>query len=174
MQNRDREEIIWEGTPSQWMNLGSFLLCALAFGLMLTLLMLTRNWLQTSSETLKNGLMLAQTVALLIPILVALWKWLQVQSHVYLVTTERIRVSQGILTRRTHEIELYRIRDVTISQSLFLRLFSLADLLFVTTDPSHPRLALQAIPNVHLLWDQIRRSAVICRQRQGISEIDFT
>ncbi|MEB3337871.1 MAG: PH domain-containing protein [Leptolyngbyaceae bacterium] len=143
MGQSQREVIIWEGTPSQILNLGPFILCGLTF-------------------------------FLVIPIFIAAWKWLQVNSHRYQVTTERIVITQGIFSRRTEEMELYRVRDVSFIQPFWMRLFSLTDLVLSTTDPSSPTLVLQALPNAKQLWDEIRINASLCRQKRGISELDFT
>lgn len=143
MAQSQRESIVWEGSPSQMLNLGTFILCGL-------------------------------TCFLIIPIFVGFWRWLRLRSNRYRVTTERILVTQGVFSQQTEEVELYRIRDVSFRQPLFLRLFSLSDLVLSTTDTSSPTLILQALPNAREIWDAIRVNAEICRQRKGIAEIDFT
>ncbi|MDX2099707.1 MAG: PH domain-containing protein [Leptolyngbyaceae cyanobacterium bins.59] len=174
MRNDDRETILWEGTPSQLTNLGTFVLCSFVFGLILAVLVAVSRWLRIDSPDLRKGLILVLTLGLALPILVALWKWLQVQSQRYQVTTERIFVSYGIFMRQTDEVELFRVRDVSFTQTLFLRLFSLSNLTLMTTDPSHQAIVLKAIPQARALWDRIRQHSELCRRRKGISEVDFT
>ncbi len=114
------------------------------------------------------------TFWLVIPLLIAGWHWLRIVNERYIITTERIRLSQGIFNRSVDEIELYRVRDVRLEQPLWQRLFSLGNLNLVTTDASHPTVTLRAIANAEQLWNQIRHHAEICRRQKGISEVDFT
>lgn len=49
-------------------------------------------------------------------------------TYLYTVTTERAVLSVGLLTRRTSEVELSDVRNVTIEQSLMGRLLDYGDL----------------------------------------------
>jgi uncharacterized membrane protein YdbT with pleckstrin-like domain len=133
-------------------------------------------WEGTPSQVVnfKVYLLCGLTFFLVVPLGFALWKWLQVRCHRYRITTERIQITEGVFSQQTHELELYRIRDVTFAQPFFLRLFSLANLVLDTTDPSSPRVVLQALPQAKTLWDEIRHSADVCRRKQGLREIDLT
>ncbi len=114
------------------------------------------------------------TVWLVIPLFIGLWHWLRIVNERYIITTERIRLSQGIFNRTVDEIELYRVRDVRLEQPLWQRLFSLGNLILMTTDSSSPTVTLRAIANADQLWNQIRQHAELCRRQKGISEVDFT
>jgi len=114
------------------------------------------------------------TVWAVIPLFIAFWYWLRTVNERYIISTERVRMSQGVFNRTTDEVELYRVRDVSLNQPLWQRLFSLANLTLITTDSSTPTVTLRAIANADDLWDQIRRHAEICRRQKGISEVDFT
>ena len=56
----------------------------------------------------------------------------------YSLYTERLVVQTGFLTRRTEEIRLYRILDVSMKQSLLQRLFRLGSLKVTTADATAP------------------------------------
>src|SRR3954464_6398676 len=75
----------------------------------------------------------ALLVWLVVPIFVALWKWLVVRNIEYQLTSERLKLRQGVLNKTHDEIELYRVRDYRLEQPLVLRFFALANITIRTT-----------------------------------------
>jgi uncharacterized membrane protein YdbT with pleckstrin-like domain len=136
------EKTVWFGTPSQIVNLGSFIVLGLLF------------WL-------------------VIPLFVILWKWLVVKNIKYELTTERLRTRHGVLNKNTDELELYRVRDYTLQQPFFLRIFSLGNIVLRTSDKSHPHVVIRAIPNGEDLRDKLRTYVEACRTRKGVREVDI-
>jgi len=136
------ERDVWVGTPSQVINLGSFILLGLFF------------WL-------------------IFPLFMILWKWLTVKNTKYELTTQRLRTRHGILNKKIDELELYRVRDYKLDQPLFLRLFSLGNIILITSDKSHPQVILTAIPNGEELKEQLRTFIEECRSKKRVMEVDF-
>lgn len=58
---------------------------------------------------------------------------------------KRFQYSFGILSRRFHEVELYRIKDVVLDQPFLLRLFGLSNILVVGFDVVKPIVKIQAV-----------------------------
>src|SRR5262245_37499072 len=69
------------------------------------------------------------TFWLIVPIFIALWKWLEMRCFVYELTTERLKHTSGVFSKRLDELELYRVKDIAIEQPFALRLFSLANII---------------------------------------------
>ncbi len=138
------EQFVWEGRPSQIVNLGDFIVCGLLCWLVL-------------------------------PLFVALWRWLEVRCTRYEVTTQRFRVTRGVLNRRTDELELYRVKDTTFDQPLLLRLFSLANVLIASSDVSTPRAAIRGLPSeeARRLRETLRTSVERLRDRKRVREVDY-
>ena len=136
------EKDVWFGTPSQIVNLGSFIFGVLFFWLVL-------------------------------PLPIVLWKWLAIKNTEYKLTTQRLRTRHGILNKKTDELELYRIRDYKFDQPFFLRMFSLGNIILVTSDRSHPRVVLKAIPNGEELLEKLRTYVEECRTKKHVREVDF-
>lgn len=109
---------------------------------------------------------------LIVPAFIGLWKYLQVRTTRYELTTQRLRVRTGVLSRETQDMELYRVRDYTVQQSFLYRLFSIADLVMETSDKTNPRIILRAVPNAEALMDQVREQVEQMRQTRGVREID--
>lgn len=133
------EEPVWKGGPSQWVNLGWFLLALLV-----------------------------------IPIPWAVYKALRTATTNYTLSTQRLRMQTGILSRQTEEIELYRVRDSAVSQSLFERLFGLGTLQLSSSDPRTPELSLRGIPAPHEVREHFRLHTELMRRARGVRDIDMT
>ncbi|HEV7390297.1 MAG TPA: PH domain-containing protein [Burkholderiales bacterium] len=110
---------------------------------------------------------------LVIPIFVAIWKWLVVRNLRYELTTERLRVRSGVLNKELEELELYRVRDYKLEQPLILRLFSLGNVTVTSTDLSQPTVTLRAIRNSEQVREQIRFYVEDCRTRKRVRAIDL-
>ena len=110
---------------------------------------------------------------LVLPVFYIFIRWLRIRSFVYEITTERIRVTNGLLSRRTTELELYRVRDYTIEEPLLLRFVNRGDLILSTADRSSPTLVLHAIPNVTALKDQIRLHTERMRKLRGVRDLEI-
>jgi membrane protein YdbS with pleckstrin-like domain len=138
------EQFVWEGRPSQVVNLGDFIVCGLLCWLVL-------------------------------PLFVAVWRWLEVRCTRYEVTTQRFRVTHGVLNRRTDELELYRVKDTSFDQPLLLRMFSLANVLVASSDVSTPRTAIRGLPaeEARRLRETLRTCVERMRDRKRVREVDY-
>ena len=90
------------------------------------------------------------------------------------ITTQRLRVTRGVLSKRTDELELYRVRDITFLQPFILRLFNKGTLLLTTGDSTSPELRLEGIPADTALRDRFRDAVEECRDRKRarVAEIE--
>ncbi len=153
------EHAIWKGSPSQVVNLGVYVLCVLAAALIVVVSLLTQTYLL--------NLLLA------LPVLYALWKYLDKRKETYEVTTQRIRFREGVFSRRTDELELYRVKDSVLMEPFSLRLFGLGTIHLITSDTTAPDAYLRAVRDPAALRDRIRRCVEIRRDQKGVREIDF-
>lgn len=103
---------------------------------------------------------------LIIPIPIALWRWIELRNERITISTERIRITTGIFTKKTEELELYRVRDTSFFQPFLLRLFNKGNLTLTTSDATSPSLTLLAIPADPQLRDDLRRAIEACRDRK--------
>ena len=132
-------------------------------------------WKGTPSQVTNLGVFLLCLLFcwLIVPIFIAVVKWLRVKYTKFEVTTERIRMTKGILSRTTEEVELYRVKDATVVEPFGLRLFSLGNIVMTTSDKSHPVLVIPAVPNVKELREQLRTHIERMRIKKGVREVDF-
>jgi uncharacterized membrane protein YdbT with pleckstrin-like domain len=149
------EKAIFQGSPSQILNLNVFLGCGL--GAIFLIVLSICVW--------PYALFL---LLLPVPLGIAGWKWLEIKSRVYELTSERIKTSQGIFTRRTDELELYRVKDVTLVEPFFLRLCGLGNIVITTNDASTPSLTIPAVRGVRELREELRKNVEICRDKKRV------
>ena len=123
------ENHVWSGSPSQIINLGTYILCAL----------------------------LSLTVVLaIVAIPYAIWQYLVVKNQKYDLTSQRLKAHSGVLSKQTDELELFRVKDTKFEQSFFLRLFGLGNVILVSTDSTTPIAMIKAVKDAQNLREQIR------------------
>ena len=110
---------------------------------------------------------------LVVPIFIAIWKWVVVHNIRYELTSERLRIRRGVLNKELDELELYRVRDYRLEQPFWLRLFSLGNVTITSTDVSQPQVTLRAIPDSERVRELIRRNVEDCRTKKGVRSLDL-
>jgi len=129
-------------------------------------------WKGRPSQWTNLGVFLA--CILILPIPLAIWRWLEVRCLSYEVTGERIRVTAGVLSRRLEELELYRVKDSALDVPLLLRLVGLGNVVLRTSDQSQPVLVLRAVRDAATLRESIRGAVERLRQHRGVREVDVS
>ncbi len=110
---------------------------------------------------------------LIVPIFYAIWKWLVLKNIRYELTTERLKLREGVLNKRLDEIELYRVRDYSLEQPLVLRLFGLSNITLRAADPSQPVVVLRAIKNGEFVLEQLRKYVEAARVKKRVLPVDL-
>lgn len=125
-------------------------------------------WTGTSSQV-KNFWIFVACI-LVIPIPWAIWRWLKIKNRIYTLTTERLTIRSGVLNKATETLELYRVRDLQITEPLWQRMWGLKTLMLITSDSTTPQLVLDYLPTAEHLGDKFRHQIEVCRQRRRIRE----
>ena len=74
----------------------------------------------------------------------------------YRLTTHRLFKEVGIVSRRTTEIELLRVDDLSVSQNVVQRIFNVGLITLSTTDTSDPKLEMKGIQDPVEVKEAIR------------------
>ena len=127
-------------------------------------------WSGTSSQLKNLGVYLL--CILVIPIPWAIARWLAVKTTTYRLTTERLITERGIFSKTTDTLELYRVRDLQITQPFFQRLFGLQTVHLLTADTSTPCLIIDYIPTAAGLADKLRTQVEETRMRKRVRTLD--
>jgi uncharacterized membrane protein YdbT with pleckstrin-like domain len=108
--------------------------------------------------------------------IVFLWMLVEValiRTQVFEVTSQRLRWTRGILTKRTDEMELYRVLDVSLVEPLLLRMVGAGNIEIRSADTSTPQLKLPAVKGARELREQLRAAVEQCRERKGVRVTEF-
>lgn len=84
------------------------------------------------------------------------------------LTTQRIRIDRGIVSRRTEIIELYRVDDFEILHPWTMRLLGFGALIVRSSDRAAPALVLTGLHDVDALYEQLRAAALREREVRGV------
>lgn len=83
----------------------------------------------------------------------------------YRLFPERIEVESGLLSRKIENVELYRVRDVGLRQSIYGRIGGFGDVYIHSTDSSTPDLHIRAIDAPQEFYQEVRQ--LVSRSRAG-------
>lgn len=161
------EETVWRGSVSQWKNFGFFVLQVLLVAVIVILFVVVRRQSSEVSNFAPYILIL-----LAVPIFIAGKRYLQTKCRVYELTSERLKMSEGIFSKVTDTLELYRVKDIETRQPFLYRLCGIENVQLNTSDTSSPFVPIEAIPHHVALGDKIRNQVETIRQQKGVREID--
>jgi len=131
-------------------------------------------WRGTSSQWKNFGLFILCTLFcwLIVPIFIALARYLKTKNKVYELTTERLKITEGVFSKVTDTLELYRVKDLEMRQPFLYRLVGTENIQVNTSDVSSPFILIEAIPSTVALADKIRNQVETIRTQKGVREID--
>src|ERR1700737_1136782 len=109
---------------------------------------------------------------LIVPIFIALSRYLQTKNKVYELTSERLKISEGVFSKVTDTLELYRVKDLETRQPFLYRMFGVENVQLNTSDASSPFILIEAIPSAVGLADKIRNQVETIRTQKSVRQID--
>ena len=83
----------------------------------------------------------------------------------YEITSERIKITTGYSPRQTNAMELYRVKDYTLKEPFFYRLFHLGNI-YLTPRPYHSADLHEGHSGARQLMDEIRTHGGIAPRHQ--------
>ncbi len=104
-----------------------------------------------------------------------LWKGRPFLSLVesYLVTTERIKIVRGLLSRDVENFELIRIQDIDYKQGINERIFGIGDISIRGHDASDPEILLRNVGDPEDVYELLRKAWLDARERHGLEFREF-
>lgn len=132
-------------------------------------------WRGTSSQLKNLGLFILCGIfcILIVPIFIALTRYLQTKYKIFELTNERLKITEGVFNKATATLELYRVKDIEVRQSFIYRILGVENIQLNTSDLSSPVLLLEAIPKAAGLPDKLRYQVEAIRVQKKVREIDF-
>jgi uncharacterized membrane protein YdbT with pleckstrin-like domain len=132
-------------------------------------------WRGTSSQLKNLGLFILCVLFcwLIVPIFIALTRYLKTKYRVFELTNERFKITDGIFSKVTQTLELYRVKDIEVLHPFWYRIVGLENIKVSTTDLSSPLIVLDGIPQSVGLADKMRSHVETMRMQKKVREIDI-
>ena len=163
------EQTVWRGTSSQWKNLSAFVVWGIAALVLICIsIILSRSG---NSAMARIGPFLL--LLLVVPLGIVATRLLATKAKTYELTNERLKITEGILSKVTDTLELYRVKDIETRQPFFCRLVGIENVQLNTSDSSSPFVLIDAIPCSVGLGDKVRNQVETIRQQKGVRELDI-
>jgi membrane protein YdbS with pleckstrin-like domain len=110
-------------------------------------------------------------VLLLVVLTLGLWlipSWLRSRSRHFRITTRRVVVEIGILSKRLEQVDLYRVSDYTVVRPLGQRLLGTGNLVLRTLDRTSPLVPIEGIKtDVVALYERVRAATEAEKAKRG-------
>lgn len=98
--------------------------------------------------------------------------WIRAKSIRYVITTQRVRVERGLLSKSQDNLEIFRVDHFDLVKPLGMRLLGQCQLLLHSSDPGMPRVNIFGIPNIARLADELRECSLRERTRRRVMPVE--
>jgi uncharacterized membrane protein YdbT with pleckstrin-like domain len=115
----------------------------------------------------------AVSIALVVAVVSALALLIRMELFIlskrYRLTTQRLFIEDGILVRTTNQTDLVRVNDVSVTQTLWGRIFDVGDVMIESpSDVSNPKIAIRGVLGPKGVAEHIHRQMQIIRNRKAV------
>jgi membrane protein YdbS with pleckstrin-like domain len=136
--------------PSHWLNIGWYLFGILGITLLVPL-----------------GLVA------IIPVLVILWKYLEIETWRYDFYEETMVERKGILNVTRNEIHYYRIKSIQVNEPFLYRLVEIGNVSIITSDQFTENFTFKGVFLPNEVKSYIREIVYFHRELKGVKEFDM-
>ena len=154
----EEENIVWKGRSHQIVNFWPLVASLLLIILICVAAYSWSGWI---------------AIAAVIPIVYGGWLWLGTKLMVFEITSERMRIYEGILNQEINEVELYRVKDTRLEKPFWLRIFGLSNIVLQTSDRSLPEVNIRAVRSGAEIREKLRKQVETLRDKKRVREVDF-
>ncbi|MDX2147154.1 MAG: PH domain-containing protein [Planctomycetota bacterium] len=111
---------------------------------------------------------------LVIPVPFAIWSYIKVRTTRYTLTNQRLKIEWGVIEKNVEEVELYRVTDTAVKQSVVQRLLGFGTLWLQSSDQRNPEVTLRSIHDPREVREQIRQHAEARRRWRRVAEVEVS
>lgn len=95
---------------------------------------------------------------------------LKIPKEHYTLTNKRILIrKQGVMTKTLNDIELFKVKDISVNQTLTDKVRNVGDIIVISANESNRRITLKKVKNPHEVKEEIRSAAKAATEKAGIS-----
>jgi uncharacterized membrane protein YdbT with pleckstrin-like domain len=115
-----------------------------------------------------SALVAVLTLGLALPFL-----WYRSRQIHYRITTQRIILEHGILSKRMDQVDTYRINDFVVERPFGQRIMGTGNIALTSIDRTNPEMRIEGIKtDVLALYEQLREAAQDQKMRRGVRTLD--
>jgi len=101
--------------------------------------------------------------------IICIYFYLKSRGTHYEITTQRIKLEKGVLSKRQESLELFRIDHFELDKPIGMRLLGQAALHLFSSDAELERFFIFAVPNLEALAETLRECQLRERTRRGLT-----
>lgn len=157
--------VIYEGPVSLWMAWK-----AIVISIILDLVGIGAAIFSTTSNagTMQTPLLIGGVALLLASGIMLAYVIITVRMTRYKITNKLIERESGIVLKRTDSLDLARVKDVQLTQSIVDRMAGIGTIEVFSTDRTDPAMFVEALPNAKPIYEKLRDAVIEISQRRGI------
>ena len=166
---QDNSPPIFHGSVSMWMGfktfLTSFILALIGAGAAVYSLVY-------GPGVLKDAMLISGVALFLASAIMPIYVMMRIRSQRYTITRRLIEREQGVIMKKVDAIDLAKVKDVELSQSILERMLNVGTIRVFSTDKTIPMMSIEAIPNPRPIYEQLRDAVIDVGRKRGVIGLD--
>ncbi len=103
-----------------------------------------------------------------------LYRYSKVLGTSYRITSRRLVVETGVLSKKLEQVDLYRVTDYSVERPFSQRLLGTGNLILETVDRTTSQVQVRNIKtDVVSLYEKVRAATEVDRTRRGVKMVDY-
>jgi len=182
-ESNDGTAVLWSGRPSLFALAGMFLktgcfllLCGAVYRYPVTTTLVgyfSKAHVRVEQLVQIEGWLDAGALALaLLAAMTLAWKVISLKSIGYEVTPDRIEWSRGVFDRHVDNIDMFRVVDLKLRQSLFECLLGIGTVIALTSDESDPEFEFVKVNRCRNLYDTLKEAGLDADKKRNVVHVE--
>jgi uncharacterized membrane protein YdbT with pleckstrin-like domain len=159
----ETEKNLFSGHPAMIYTAGQFLpfLVVIALGIV--------TGYSVNAQNVKNGIWYTVLGCLVACAIICFYFYLRSRSIHYKITSQRIKLESGLLSKIQENLELFRIDHFEFHQPLGMRFMGKSSLKVFSSDAELEKFYIYGVPNLEALAETLRECQLRERTRRGLT-----
>lgn len=103
-----------------------------------------------------------------------LYRYFKVLGTNYRITSRRLVVETGVLSKKLEQVDLYRVTDYSVERPFAQRLLGTGNLILETVDRTTSSVQVRDVKtDVVALYEKVRAATELERARRGVKMVDY-
>jgi uncharacterized membrane protein YdbT with pleckstrin-like domain len=126
------------------------------------------DWRSWAGTTILGWILAPVVIGIVILVVLGVRK----RSVAWKVTSRRIEIEHGWLSRKLDTLELWKVQDVEFTQSILQRMLGVGTLLVKAHDAQEPVLCILGVPGSREVYDRLMSAVMAARQQRGVLNLN--